>query len=269
MDQFKLKLGHFRTLTTAAHGAGSTLGQQVWKRSSPNALIQMAMVNGILSAQIDEIKFVTTDTLFAYLLKHAGGGGSGARFWDSGKGLTLFIENCVTSVTVEVSRPDYVEVMPYSNVDAACKDDRCFAVFVKEGVQHGQYDLLGTIKMTATLKPGSFSDNPTNIITSDTICLYAAEAYSGLPPVVNGINTQLLFGPKRVHLQWQDVGGETSYKIQRRLNGGTWYDLVNPAANQTVYVDTTVVSGAYQYQIKSVNSYGSSAYVTSAQVGVS
>lgn len=269
MDQFKLKQGSLRVLTTAAHGAGATLGQQVWKRSSPNMVPQITMVTGQFSANIDEVKFIDSDGGFAFLLKHAGGGGAGAKFWDSSKGVGFTIENCVETLSVEVSQPQYIEVIPYCVVDSACTDDRTFAVYVKEGVQVAQYGLLGTIKITATLKPGSFSDNPSNIITSPTICLYAAEAYSGIPPVVNGLAAQVLYSPRRVQLNWQDISGETSYKIQRRFNGGAWADLVNPVAGQTSYSDTTVVPGVYQYQIKSVNAYGSSAYVSSSTCGVS
>jgi hypothetical protein len=230
---------------------------------------QITMVSGQLSANIDEVKFIDSDGGFAFLLKHGGGGGSGAKFWDSSKGVDFGIENCVETLTVQVSNPLCIEVVPYCDVDPACTDDRAFAVYVKEGVQTTQYALLGTIKITATLKPGSFSDNPSNTITSPTICLYAAEVNSGIPAAVNGIASQVLYTPRRVQLNWQDVSGEASYKIQRRYNGGAWADLANPAAGQTSYSDTTVVPGVYQYQIKAVNSYGSSAYVSSSTCGVS
>ncbi|EDY80439.1 Fibronectin type III domain protein [Verrucomicrobiia bacterium DG1235] len=57
-----------------------------------------------------------------------------------------------------------------------------------------------------------------------------------------------------ISVNWQDVGGENGYKLERRTNGGDWEDLAELPANQTYYQDNNASSdNTYQYRVKAVN----------------
>jgi titin len=65
----------------------------------------------------------------------------------------------------------------------------------------------------------------------------------------------------QVDLAWSDVGGNASYRLERKIGNGTW-DLVDNTitANATTFSDTTATEGtAYTYRIFAVNATGASA----------
>ena len=66
--------------------------------------------------------------------------------------------------------------------------------------------------------------------------------------------------PQGVQLNWQDVAyNETSYEIDRSIDGTSFAPIGSVAANTTSYTDNTV-SGytQYYYKVKAINSFGQS-----------
>ena len=58
-------------------------------------------------------------------------------------------------------------------------------------------------------------------------------------------------------LTWNDVQGELSYSVERRVAGtGTWAAIASVPFDRLRHVDTTLVSGAvYEYRIRAANGY--------------
>ncbi len=65
-----------------------------------------------------------------------------------------------------------------------------------------------------------------------------------------------------VRLTWTDnASNETSYVVQRSLNGTTYTSLPPLAANSTTYTDNSLLNNtAYYYRVYAVNATGNSAY---------
>lgn len=65
----------------------------------------------------------------------------------------------------------------------------------------------------------------------------------------------------RVDLTWTDnAGNETSYRVMRRLPGGTWVVIATLSANTTLYADEGVTGGVtYEYRVRAKNNAGNSA----------
>ncbi|HEX8524410.1 MAG TPA: NPCBM/NEW2 domain-containing protein [Tepidisphaeraceae bacterium] len=69
----------------------------------------------------------------------------------------------------------------------------------------------------------------------------------------------------QVNLSWQDVVGETGYKIERSTDNINFTQIGTAAVNATTYSDTTVSGGIqYYYRIRATNSGGDSAYSNTA-----
>lgn len=59
----------------------------------------------------------------------------------------------------------------------------------------------------------------------------------------------------KVTLTWRDAAGETSYLIERSLNGTTWTQIGTAGANVTSFTDAAVTKGTtYQYRVRAYNS---------------
>lgn len=67
---------------------------------------------------------------------------------------------------------------------------------------------------------------------------------------------------RSIALAWDDVLGETSYRLERRRGtSGDWNHVTNPNANATTYLDEGRSSSTlYEYRIRASNSQGDSAY---------
>lgn len=64
-----------------------------------------------------------------------------------------------------------------------------------------------------------------------------------------------------IRLQWNDVSGETTYKIERRTAAGNWAQIATPAANITSYEDSALIPAtAYYYRVRAANTAGDSPY---------
>lgn len=67
----------------------------------------------------------------------------------------------------------------------------------------------------------------------------------------------------QIDLAWTDVDGETSYRIDRSLNGTTWAQIATPSANTVSYSDTGLsATTKYYYRIVAVTGVGNSAATT-------
>lgn len=73
---------------------------------------------------------------------------------------------------------------------------------------------------------------------------------------------------RRVNLSWTDnSGGESGFRIERKIGSGNWSTLTNVAANVTSYPDTGVVeSTTYTYRVFAFNAGGDSAASNEATV---
>jgi titin len=69
-----------------------------------------------------------------------------------------------------------------------------------------------------------------------------------------------------IDLRWGDVGNETGYKIERRLDGSTtWRQVGSTNADVTTFRDATVMPRrTYVYRVRAFNAFGDSPYSNTA-----
>lgn len=69
----------------------------------------------------------------------------------------------------------------------------------------------------------------------------------------------------QIDLEWNDVEGETGYRIDRSINGTTWTQLTEPEADEESFSDTGLTANTkYYYRIVAVTGIGNSAASTTA-----
>lgn len=69
----------------------------------------------------------------------------------------------------------------------------------------------------------------------------------------------------RIALSWSDVQGESSYQIERSLDGITWTLAGTAGADATSFTDTGLTaSTAYSYRVQAINAGGASAFSNTA-----
>ncbi|WP_169978968.1 fibronectin type III domain-containing protein [Tautonia rosea] len=69
----------------------------------------------------------------------------------------------------------------------------------------------------------------------------------------------------RINLSWNDVAGETSYRIERSTNGTTWTLAGTTDAGVTTFSDTGRASNTtYLYRVQALNAGGASAFSSTA-----
>ncbi|MEO6785913.1 MAG: fibronectin type III domain-containing protein, partial [Chthoniobacteraceae bacterium] len=71
-----------------------------------------------------------------------------------------------------------------------------------------------------------------------------------------------------IAISWSDVSGESSYKIERSLDGVSgWVQVAEVPWDFTGYTDTGLATGtSYSYRVRASNNAGDSAYTTNASV---
>lgn len=98
-----------------------------------------------------------------------------------------------------------------------------------------------------------------NLTTSATITLTDA-GFKKAPTAPSGLN--VTEGLSKIELSWTDTSNiETGFIVERSTTSGSGFAQIGTtlAANTSTYEDTTAVTGTtYYYQVKSVNSFGSS-----------
>jgi fibronectin type 3 domain-containing protein len=94
-------------------------------------------------------------------------------------------------------------------------------------------------------------------LTSD----YSNQATATTITVAPSLLTAAAASSSRIDLTWADVSGETSFRVERSLDGLTWSLVGTTAAGVTNFADTSVSpSATYQYRVQAVNTGGGSAY---------
>ena len=79
-----------------------------------------------------------------------------------------------------------------------------------------------------------------------------------------------LFNSSQASLSWTDnATNESSFTIERSINGGTFAVLTTVGANVNTFLDSNVGAGnSYSYRVLASNSTGNSAYTNSATVSI-
>ncbi|MFO1314450.1 MAG: hypothetical protein U1F58_02510 [Burkholderiales bacterium] len=92
------------------------------------------------------------------------------------------------------------------------------------------------------------------------------------PPPAPASASAVVVAPRVIRVSWPDVAGESSYDLQRCMQGGRScsFVTVNPAlpANTTSYDDPVGAAGTYRYQVRACNTGSCSAYTPTAAVAV-
>ncbi|MBN1669829.1 MAG: fibronectin type III domain-containing protein [Kiritimatiellae bacterium] len=91
------------------------------------------------------------------------------------------------------------------------------------------------------------------------------------PPAAPGSLTAASLSASQIKVNWSDnSNNETGFKLERSLNGSTWSQITQPAANATTYTDSGLAAATkYYYRVRAYNSAGDSGYsnVGSATTG--
>jgi hypothetical protein len=95
-----------------------------------------------------------------------------------------------------------------------------------------------------------------------------AYEYTGvvtIPDAPTGLSATAI-STTEINLSWNDVAGETGYKLERKTgSGGTYAQIATPAQNATSYSDSGLTAETtYYYRIRATNSAGDSDYSSEA-----
>jgi hypothetical protein len=139
---------------------------------------------------------------------------------------------------------------------------------VNGGAWNNNYATVSTNVTTYTdtgLSPASYSyrivahlntpcdSSPSNVATAVIVNTNPPTDPSNLAATGNSVN-------RTVSMSWTDNSSdETSFIIQRQVNGGTWNNsYASTAANNAVFTDANISPGTYRYRIVAHNVYGNS-----------
>ena len=80
-----------------------------------------------------------------------------------------------------------------------------------------------------------------------------------VPPAPAGVSAAAV-STSRIDVGWQDVAGETGYKVQRSANGSSgWAQVGTTGAGETAFSDTGLAAGTeYFYRVLAFNGAGDS-----------
>jgi FtsP/CotA-like multicopper oxidase with cupredoxin domain len=108
-------------------------------------------------------------------------------------------------------------------------------------------------------------------LTADSSFSNTAAVGVPQPPAAPSNLTATLLSATQVRLNWADnSNNETSFTIQRGVNGGSFNPLATVGANTTTYTDATVASSnTYAYRVAAVNGAGTSAFAGPVTITVS
>lgn len=93
------------------------------------------------------------------------------------------------------------------------------------------------------------------------VAFVTVAAEPGVPAAPRELNAELIDGP-RVKVTWNNVEGETGFKVERRVDGTTdWVQIGTTAQNVLTFIDERVERGkAYIYRVRAFNDAGNSSY---------
>ena len=100
-----------------------------------------------------------------------------------------------------------------------------------------------------------------NQMVSGPVWSFVTTGSEPVPPAPSGLTANPI-SSTQINLAWNDVSGETSYRVERSPNGSSgWSEIASPAANQTAYSDSQVTAQqTYFYRMRALNSGGFSPY---------
>jgi len=86
----------------------------------------------------------------------------------------------------------------------------------------------------------------------------------GVPPAPTGL-TAAAASTSEIDLSWHDVTGETGYRIERKILGGTYAEIGTVGANVTTFQDSGLAEATgYSYRVRAENGSGRSPYSNEA-----
>ena len=63
--------------------------------------------------------------------------------------------------------------------------------------------------------------------------------------------------PNQITLNWDQITGNTGYKVERKIGAGTWGDLINKTADQNSHIDSGLIAGTtYYYRVSTQSPAG-------------
>jgi acid phosphatase len=91
-------------------------------------------------------------------------------------------------------------------------------------------------------------------------------AGTGSTPAAPAGLTATPVSPTQINLAWNDVGGETGYRVERSPDGSTnWLEIANLPADQVTYQNTGLTGQqTYFYRVRAANAAGFSPYSNTA-----
>jgi hypothetical protein len=103
------------------------------------------------------------------------------------------------------------------------------------------------------------------LVAPATATTYTATFTSPAPPAPTGL-TATTAGATRVSLTWGNVAGESGYRVERSVNGGSFTQVATTTANVVTYTNTGLTAGTtYTYRVKAFSAAGDSAPSATAQ----
>ena len=144
------------------------------------------------------------------------------------------------------------------------------------GATAGMHDSITTsgtyeYKIQACNSIGCSADS--NIVSIDVIL----PVYTSAPAAPSSTATKVYSADENrasIYVGWTDnSNNETSFKVYRRITGGTWFQVTTAGAYSgsgvtASVVDSITMSGAYEYKVQACNSIGCSADSNAAAVSV-
>ncbi len=144
-------------------------------------------------------------------------------------------------------------------------------VLERRNAANGEYEVIGTVDgNVASFSDAKLSSSTTYYYRAAAINSAGASGYSNvasattrakLPDVPKGLKATIV-SASQIDLNWQDVDGETGYRVQRATNeNGPYYNLATTTANVTYFSNYALLPGtAYYYRVCAYSSLGTSEY---------
>jgi len=163
--------------------------------------------------------------------------------WNSGGGTLQY--NCVEGTS-------FFSIAPTAGSSSGSADKQTHTITFSTSAK-----AVGTHTRTITVEDdGSGAANGPLAITVEI------SVTEGPPPTPSGLTAAAL-STSEIRVRWNDVDGETQFKIRRSSDGVDFYalDPVFPAANATSWTDAGLAAGeSRHYKIRAENDAGVSAY---------
>jgi FtsP/CotA-like multicopper oxidase with cupredoxin domain len=146
----------------------------------------------------------------------------------------------------------------------------------------GTFAAIGTVAVNVS----TYSDLPNTPLTTYAYRVFAfnlsgdslpsntaTATTTDMPPAAPSVLSAVLQSGPQVSLAWKDnSANETSFVVERALNGNAFSAIATLPANTITYTDTTAVGNTagniYTYRVKAANAGGSSTYTNMVSVTI-